>query len=80
MQGLLENRPVLYGLAGTAGAMLLCAAQVMPAFNAYLELVPLPAQVRAPLCLSVCLGAEGVAGASDAHCADAGRCGGGLAV
>lgn len=46
MQGLLENKPVLYGLAGTGLVALLGAAQIIPSINENLELVSLPVQVR----------------------------------
>lgn len=46
MEGLFENRPVLYGLGGTGLLMLVCAAQILPPLNSQLELVLLPSGVR----------------------------------
>lgn len=51
MQGLLENKPVLYGLAGTGLVALLGAAQIIPSINDNLELVSLPVQVRPSVAL-----------------------------
>jgi cation-transporting ATPase 13A1 len=47
-ESLLEHRPLLYCLVAPALVVLLCAAETVPAFNAYMECVPFPDPVVPP--------------------------------
>jgi len=45
MEGLIDNKPVLYGLSATGAFAMLCASQLIPPLNACMELLPLPMEV-----------------------------------